>query len=887
MTRPIGIDDLHSIALPEQPSLSPNGTRVVYVLRTADREHDRDERALWTVPTGTGAARRLTHGLADTAPAWSPDGDRIAFLRGGDHPAQVWLLPTDGGESEPVTELPLGAGTPVWSPDGTSIAFTAPVDRQPSLQGEAKTPLLAVGNRLDHRADDGGVPGTVHSHLHVLDLADHRVRQVTDGDWHAGIPAWSPDGRSLAFCSDRGPAAGLTPGSGTYVVDVSPHGGGTQPRPVGGATGVAQAVTWTAEGDALLVVGRTDTEPGHAGLLRMPLDGGPTVDLTRGLNRDVLPPGGPVGPGASPQVTDGARTVLFCVRDRGCVHLYAIDTVGGTPRPLVGGPDRVVSGLSAAKDTAVVVLATPGSDGEIVAVEQATGRERVLTRHGTVLDDASLSRAQERECGISDGGTAHGWLRSDSERACPAPLPLNTPTKPATRSVGVSYWRRRLTELAERHQVPGAVLGIARGAHTDVAAHGVLNKATGVTTTRDSLFQIGSITKVWTATLAMQLVDEGALDLDAPVADVLPELRLADQRVARQVTMRHLLAHTSGIDGDVFTDTGRGDDCLERFVGQLDEAAQNHPLGATFSYCNSGFVLAGRVIEKLTGMTWDRALGERLCTPLGLKHTVTLPEEALRFRTAMGHDSEGDEPARPVPVWSLPRSAGPAGLITATAEDVLAFARLHLAGGTASDGTRLLSERAARAMTEQQVELPDTLTLGDSWGLGWIRFGWDGRRLIGHDGSTLGQAAFLRVLPEQDLAVTLLTNGGAAKDLYRELFGEIFAELAGVALPEPPRPPSEPVSVDVRRYLGRYERAGTRIDILEGTEGLRLRYTTTGPLAHLVPEPVQETTLMPVSDSQFVVRYAGSPSWVPVTFYSLSSGERYVHHGMRATPMVP
>ncbi|WP_307804676.1 serine hydrolase domain-containing protein [Streptomyces sp. VRA16 Mangrove soil] len=450
----------------------------------------------------------------------------------------------------------------------------------------------------------------------------------------------------------------------------------------------------------------------------------------------------------------------------------------------------------------------------------------------------------------------------------------------------LAYRQRRLTELAERHRVPGAVLGIARGAHSDVVACGVLNNATGVTTTSDSLFQIGSITKVWTATLAMQLVDEGALDLDTPVADVLPELRLTDPQVARQVTMRHLLTHTSGIDGDVFTDTGRGDDCLERFVGQLDEAAQNHPLGATFSYCNSGFVLAGRVIEKLTGTSWDRALHERLCAPLGLEHTVTLPEEALRFRTAMGHDAEGDQPPRPVPVWGLPRSQGPAGLITATAEDVLAFARLHMTGGTAPDGARLLSQRSAQAMAERQVELPDPLSLGDSWGLGWIRFGWDGRRLIGHDGATLGQAAFLRVLPEQDLAVTLLTNGGAAKDLYRELFGEIFAELAGVAVPQPPQPPAVPVSVDARRHLGRYERAGTRIDVLQRADGLRLRHTTTGPLAHLVAEPVLETVLVPVSDSQFLVRYADSPSWIPVTFTSLPTGESFVHHGMRATPKV-
>ena len=255
------------------------------------------------------------------------------------------------------------------------------------------------------------------------------------------------------------------------------------------------------------------------------------------------------------------------------------------------------------------------------------------------------------------------------------------------------------------------------------------------------------MSKVWTATLAMQLVDEGKLDLDAPVAEVLPELRLADGEVAKTVTMRHLLSHTSGIDGDVFTDTGRGDDCVEKYVGLMSESKQNHPLGATWSYCNSGFTLAGRVIEKLIGLTWDAALREKIYAPLGLKHTVTLPEEALLFRTAAGHVDVSAEPVL-APVWQLPRSLGPAGLITSTPADVLAFARMHLTGGLAADGTRVLSAASAAAMTEFQAEVPDKYILGDSWGIGWIRFGWDGQRLVGHDGNTIGQAAFLRVLPD-------------------------------------------------------------------------------------------------------------------------------------------
>jgi hypothetical protein len=338
----------------------------------------------------------------------------------------------------------------------------------------------------------------------------------------------------------------------------------------------------------------------------------------------------------------------------------------------------------------------------------------------------------------------------------------------------------------------------------------------------------------------------------------------------------------------VFTDTGRGDDCVEKYVALLSEQKQNHPLGATWSYCNAGFVLAGRVIEKISGLTWDGALREKIYAPLGLTHTVTLPEEALLFRTSAGHVDVSAEPVL-APVWQLPRSLGPAGLINSTSADVLAFARMHLTGGLAADGTRVLSAASVAAMTEFQAEVPDKYILGDSWGIGWIRFGWDGQRLVGHDGNTIGQAAFLRVLPEAGLAVTLLTNGGNTRDLYEDLYREIFAELAGVALPTPITPPAEHVDTDITPHLGRYERAGVLMEILASTDdiaGPALRTTLTGPLAELTPEPVHTYPMHAIGQDLYVIREPEAQSWVPLTFYALATGERYLHFGARATPKV-
>lgn len=1105
MSRRVQIDDLHDFRLPEQPALAPDGNRVAYVLRTVDRDHDRDERCLWTLSLDDAIPRRLTRGRSDTSPVWSPDGDRIAFLRRTDDVDQVWVLPLAGGEAERLTDLPLGAGAPVWSPDGTRLAFSAPVDagRSAGATDDRAGSGPVVSESVLFKMDGAGFLGGVRQHLHVVEVASGRVQQVTRGDWMVEEPVWSPNGTELAFAAARDLDTERGFWAPAYVV--SALGERAIPRLVGPEQASLGVVGWGADGASLLAVGRADTELGHAHLLRLSCTDATVTNLCPDLDRNLMP-GGPGYPGARPQViADG--TIVFCVRDQGCTHLYAVPVDGGESRCVVGGAQQV-SGLAVAGSTAVAVLSTPTTYGEIVSVDLAGGA--ITPRTEFQPEHLDLFVPEERSFTTSDGTVVQGWLVRDPKVSGPRPLLLDvhggphnawngvadpahlyhqvlasrgwvvlllnprgsdgygeefftaaiggwgrddvddflepvdalvaegaadpdrlavtgysyggyvtcyltsrddrfaaavaggavtdltsmsgtsdaghhlqqefggtpwslpadfaemsplarvadvrTPTllvhgaddlrcplgqaeqwftalrelevptrlvtypgashlfilagtpshradwnrrvvdwveeyavgagKPRRVALDRAHWQQRLAELASVHDVPGATLGILRlGDERVLAHHGVLSTATGVDVTDDTLFQIGSITKVWTATMVMQLVDEGRLDLDAPLVEVLPELRVADTEVSRQVTMRHLLTHTSGIDGDVFTDTGRGDDCLAGYVAALSEVAQNHPLGATFSYCNSGFILAGGVIEKITGQTWDTALRERLITPLGLTHTVTLPEEALMFRAAVGHVRAGENAPQPAPVWTLPRSAGPAGLITATASDVLDFAALHLNEGKAPDGTQLLGAEAARQMTEHEVDIPDPYILGDSLGLGWIRFGWGSDRLIGHDGNTIGQSAFLRILPELGLAVTLLTNGGNARDLYAELFAEIFSQLGAVDLPAPFAPPAEPPRVDGSAYVGVYERASARIEVFESDDGLRARDTVTGPLAELMPNPVQEYDLVPVSDTVFAYRPEGM-SWVSAVFYQLPSGETYLHTGVRGTPKV-
>jgi CubicO group peptidase (beta-lactamase class C family) len=449
------------------------------------------------------------------------------------------------------------------------------------------------------------------------------------------------------------------------------------------------------------------------------------------------------------------------------------------------------------------------------------------------------------------------------------------------------HWAARLGELATESAVAGAALGIWRDGEEILVAHGVLSTATGVAVTPNAVFQIGSITKVWTATMIMQLIEAGRLSLDATVADVLPGVCLGSPDASGEVTVRHLLTHTSGIDGDIFTDTGRGDDCVETYVDQLSEAAWNHPVGAAYSYCNSGFVVLGRMIEVLDGRGWDASLKARLVGPLGLGDTVTLPEEAILHRAAVGHREHPNE-SDPVSVWALTRSLGPVGLITASVHDVLAFARLHLDGGVAADGTRLLSPEGVAAMQEPQRDIPTIDDRGDAIGLAWRVNRWSGRRIFGHDGGTIGQLAYLRIDPAARLAVCLLTNASVSEALYLQLFSEIFTEYVGVAPPRVPEPvpgPDDPRGL--ARHVGRYERALRRYDVTLTTTGLRVVSTMTGdPDAFGDPLPPEELDLHPTdaTGDHYVCRSHDHEPWTPTMFDRFPDGTPYLYLSGRATP---
>ncbi len=422
-----------------------------------------------------------------------------------------------------------------------------------------------------------------------------------------------------------------------------------------------------------------------------------------------------------------------------------------------------------------------------------------------------------------------------------------------------------LKRSIRRHGVPGASVAVLKGRRVVAAtAAGVTNIDTRVPVTTDAVFQIGSITKVFTATLIMQLVDDGLLSLDIPVIEYLPEFRVADRATRRTVTARHLLSHTSGIDGDFFPDSGRGDDSIARLLQMSTLLPSLFPLGTKMSYCNIGFAVLGRLIEVLRRQTYDQAMRARIFEPLGMHHAMTLPEDSLRYRCAIGHVPDPKHPKRlmTAPLTHLSLGQKSAGSTPAmSASDLLKFVAAHLDRGRIGGpkrSERLLSATSVAAMQRSQVRLQKFAPYGiTGWGLGWSLLNRDGHKAIGHDGGTIGQYAFLRVSPQHRVAVALLTNGGNAADLYKELFEELFS--AAIRRPEPELPPvNRTLHPKPARYIGRYENIQSSIAIESHAGALRATMASKGELGIALKDVplafIDRDTAMPCTGNSQVDR---------------------------------
>ncbi len=320
-----------------------------------------------------------------------------------------------------------------------------------------------------------------------------------------------------------------------------------------------------------------------------------------------------------------------------------------------------------------------------------------------------------------------------------------------------------LTDFVEtaskKFNIPGVAVGVWADGKEVYACHGVTSVENPLPIDQDTLFLVASVTKTFTATTLMRLVAEGKVELNAPVRRYVPEFRLKDQQAADKITVLNLLNHTSGLDWRVNVDTGEGDDALEHSVAKMAEMELIALPGTRTSYSQAGYNLVGRIIEKVTGQTFEQDVAQLLFEPLGLSHSFFERDDIMIRRFVVGHNGGEDETLSIARPWRHSRGENPGGGIATSVADLLSFARFHLGDGRAESGTRVLPTHVLHQMKEPTAELRAS-SLGDAIGIGWFLRDVDGVRTVGHAGSANGQFAELLTVPERNFAVVSLSNSG-------------------------------------------------------------------------------------------------------------------------------
>jgi len=312
---------------------------------------------------------------------------------------------------------------------------------------------------------------------------------------------------------------------------------------------------------------------------------------------------------------------------------------------------------------------------------------------------------------------------------------------------------------ATRFRIPGVAVGVWADGQEAYACHGVTSVDNPLPVDPDTLFLLGSVTKTYTATTLMRLVADGRVDLDAPVRRYVPELRLKDEPAAAEVTVAQLLNHTAGLDWGFIDDFGEGDDALAGYVARLPELELIAPPGGRASYSQAGFNLAGRIVEKVTGLTFERAVATLVLEPLGLRHSFFARDDVMTRRFVVGHNRDQDGTLSIARLWRRSRGDNPGGGLASSVGDQLRWARFHLGDGRGERGVRVLPAEVLARMKQPTVALRGS-TLGDAIGIGWFLREVDGAHTVGHGGSANGQFAELLTVPERGFAVVALANGG-------------------------------------------------------------------------------------------------------------------------------
>jgi len=415
-------------------------------------------------------------------------------------------------------------------------------------------------------------------------------------------------------------------------------------------------------------------------------------------------------------------------------------------------------------------------------------------------------------------------------------------------------FRERVTAFCDSTGLPGYLVGVYQAGAQVIVAHGVANVVTGAPMCEDTGFLFGSVTKIMTTMLVLQQVERGVLELDEPVVTYLPEFMLTTPGAAGKIRVRHLLTHTSGIDADLFFPVASGSGALEAYLDGLGRHC-----GALFepdeyvSYSNGGMIVAGRLLEVVTGRSYTELLERDVYATVGMTDSCTCAEEAILRSTAVGHFSDpATGGVRRTDMFMLPQTWAPAGSMPiGTIADLLALGRIHLTGGVSPSGVRVLShESTARMQTvSHDMGTPNVPPVG----MGWLLMPFGDTTVLSMSGASPGGVAILAVVPDHDLIFAAFGNDPRALALHDELLLRLLRQRVTVGSPE-----YVPKALDLAPYVGTYRSNQLRVDVTVVDGQLEERVTY---------EPIDDV------QERIFTRFAGGAFPLPPQRY-LPVGER-------------
>ena len=403
--RPLTVDDIFAFRNVSDPQISPDGQWVAYTVSQMDQKKDANDTDIYMVPLGGGDAIRVTTSeRPESSPRWSPDNRYLAFLSGRDgKKTQVWLLDRRGGEATVLTDFKGGVSSFAWSPDSARLAIVAS-DPDPDAEERDKNKELApkpiVVRRLQFKRDGTGFLNDLRTHVYTFDVAKKTSRQLSRGPYDDSSVAWSPDGKSIAFVSNRSEEPDSNFNTDIFVVSAE---GDNEPRRVTASEAAEGSPRFTRDGASIVhTLGGSPSDIWYAtnNIAVTRATGGPARVLTEKLDRNV----------SNPQLSADGTHVLFLLEDHGNSHLARVPISGGPIERIVSGERDLGQFDVGAKGELAVLESTFERPNEISMAASNGTLTRLTKTNDAFLDGIVLGRTERFRTRSADGTMIEGYL---------------------------------------------------------------------------------------------------------------------------------------------------------------------------------------------------------------------------------------------------------------------------------------------------------------------------------------------------------------------------------------------------------------------------------------------------------------------------------------------